>query len=195
MKNKPVRKWKYTRKEINDELIDWDVFSFKGGNSTLNRIQNMLLAKPTKSSVGKSTEKEIVIGWDVGNDKDQSCIVYGRIKNGEIKITRIETREPKSTGKDGKRGKGDTTHCSPSTVNLRPTLKQYEFCKCNDGLERPFEVTRPTLKPIEEIRILKLQFQKQAFKNLIKYKDASLLTTEINNIIDDFCQSLLKEKK
>lgn len=35
-------------------------------------------------------------------------------------------KKAKSTGKEGKRGKGDTTHCSPSTLNLRPTLQPIE---------------------------------------------------------------------
>lgn len=38
-------------------------------------------------------------------------------------------KKAKSTGKEGKRGKGDTTHCSPSTLSTRPTLQPIEKIK------------------------------------------------------------------
>lgn len=79
-------------------------------------------------------------------------------------------KKAKSTGKEGKRGKGDTTHCYPSTLNLRPTTgkeckhktaKEVWNCpKCNAYLKniiKSFEDIPSTLQPIEKIKFEELK--------------------------------------
>ena len=68
----------------------------------------------------KYIECDLCCGLGYYLDMDGEYITCSRCKGtGKLSIV----KQSKSTGKDGKRGKTPAGHCSPSTVNSRPTLK------------------------------------------------------------------------
>lgn len=148
---KPVRKWKYTRKEIGNFLnktLDNFFEETDGGNiQQLNQLRQDLLAKSEHTE-----DKSGMLKQAKCNDINDNCYYKGNCYF-------------KSTGKGGSVLKKPVS----STLNSRPTLKgckhDWRFYMNENGevcfkcRKKRKTTSRPTLKPIEPIKKPKLIYE------------------------------------